>query len=199
MDAPLIVAAKHLKVGMSDRLIAETKEKLSQELNPLAQDGVKRRLFIEGTREFYSSVLEDPNVCDLEPCISEPYYHAVRIALNAGWQVVTLDKASYEDVIQNYPPKSPERRYMQYNLRERHWALVLRQHSACSNDIMLIHPNHVEGFLAETGFPSERVRWLDTPEVKAEPQRLDPEEIRKLHTDQKTLRAARAERKRLSN
>lgn len=93
-------------------------------LEKKASDSKKRTLFIEGDR-LSTEWLQQTDQSLMQ---HEPFREAILIAQKAGWDIKPLD-SSYgnED-------------------RENNWARIVKKY-AKPEDIVIMHPNHVRGFL----------------------------------------------------
>lgn len=130
-----------------------------------------RTLFIEIDQVNHRRIASEP----------APFSHAIKIAQEQGWRVVYLDSNAIAKIHrraltalhmaerqhQNTGARAhavEKRRaeelmyYVNANLRERYWARVIAAHHAGPQDIVILHPIHVQGFLREIGHPNTPVR-----------------------------------------
>lgn len=112
----------------------------------------------------------------------------MRIAKAAGWKVNVLDKNSNFDLIENERERQWKKdktadlteieRYMVYDLREKRWATLLRR-DATPNDIVIIHPAHVDGLIHQSNFNPKQVVWIHQDAREGFYPRPDPIKLKK--------------------
>lgn len=161
-------------------------EKIRDALEEISRDGKKRTLFVELSQGDISLVLDQkPKTrheliqainLDMYP---EPFAEAVRVAYSKGYKIVGLMSPSVTRFIDKVKPlyrHFPSRRkellkvtsYVNKNLMEPFMAKRLAKHKPTSNDIIIMHPNHVKGFLAEVDFKPKSIKWLDRPRKRGQ-------------------------------
>jgi len=180
-EVPTIVAITH--AFWDDFTYKSSLEKLEAFFEKAAVEAKNRRLFVELDSELLNDYLKK------EIDFRDGFYKAVRLAKKHGWKVVPLDKTSVVEQFQS-PLMLPlrkdflRRRYLGYNVRERSWARKLKELKAGGSDFVVMHPNHVQGFLIETGIKGKNVVWIDRPRtwIHHGPirKRLNSKERRKL-------------------
>lgn len=156
---PLVLAVRHNEWSEQKTKAIEKamKSKTSSE----------RTLFIEGSKSWHDSIQTQ----DYE---FEPFSFALRLAKQMGWRIVYLDRRPAIQILKKIP-QEPEywgrknwknwrlTKYVLMNLREKDWARKTRKNKMGKNDVVVLHPDHVTGFLLETGIRPAAVTWLDKP------------------------------------
>ncbi len=95
----------------------------------------------------------------------DPFGVAIAKAHEMGWGIVPLDKQSVHDLYWGFRERESRGvlRFMNMNLREKQWALKIKQKKAGKNDFVLVHQDHVEGLLHESGISRKSVIWVSKP------------------------------------
>jgi len=196
MGGPIILAVRHSVHGMENwTQLRKAKQNLSEFLTGLAGERVKRTLFIEGaeTTDYFR---EDVRKIMAECGIVEPFSTAIEFAEQKGWTVVPLDKKSVISLMDAYTHNPhPEDKlddsvtYLMYNRRERNWAH--RTRNAKDEDIIIIHPSHVKGYLAESGLDPRRVVWINRPPRHHYYERMRSDEVERFLQERAAERTSR--------
>lgn len=150
-------------------------------LEEVASENKKRRLFIEGPSAVIEAKIDrikkirhqsnggDYFVRDFSVNPQDPFEVALAEAIANKWEIIPMDKEShlkiYSKTWQNDPMRiSKTTRYVTMNLRERQWAATIKRLNAGKDDIVILHPDHVKGFLKMSGISKDNVTWLSHPE-----------------------------------
>ena len=194
-DAPLLLAARHYDPITSRLNLFVTKRRILSVLKSM--NGTQpRTLFVE----IFPSTIQELMSGKKFPKEArfDPFCAAVLAAKKRGWNVVALDSERYRRLtksahfvlaLHNWE-FHPERvtahhksRYLITNFRERAWAKKLKTQPPQPGDIILMHPNHAEPFLEESGLKAN-IKWINRP-AENTVERLNPSEL-------ETLRKARS-------
>jgi hypothetical protein len=164
-ESPTVIAVRHYDWG---ELINRESIKSVARLFKKAKQGEKRTLFIEIHEEAISDLLTK----EVKPHLRDAFYVAVKLADKYGWKIVALDKKSITSKLQwqENPVLTEnelrERNFDTFNLRENMWTDILKDFRAGRKDFVVMHPNHVRGFLIESGIKGKNVVWIDKPAAK---------------------------------
>lgn len=194
---PTVIAAEHgnffLDLSEKERYsdtfnkYIETVRKVKSVFDEKAMEKKRRTLFIEMTPAILEKILKFLDSGRNENELY-PFAEIIAMAKNHGWNIQALDRESITGLVykaklvRNPSPETPPRKlYLQHNLRERHWANKVRQ-QAGQNDLIVMDPHHVRGFLIEGSLKSENVVWVDSPAKhnRKRYRRLTAKEVRKL-------------------
>jgi hypothetical protein len=203
---PTIVALYHNDHRLGDAVLLQSQEKITQLFRRAGKKDVKRVVYVENfgidsprTRKMFGPPLAQEDMLN-------PHVHAVKEARALGWSPVSLDTGIHYAIQPKYRSFESEEdqvnrellnRYVNTNLRERHWAQRIKG-KISSNDFVVLHPAHVPGFLEETGFSPRQVVWIDRPKGN-EYKRLDARELARLEQLRKSWRKPKAKAKDLKN
>ena len=207
MGEPIVIAVKHISllytpwsIGEKAELHAARKE-LAKYLAKLARIRAKRTLYIEGSqktveidlanreeqKEIVRKYLRTPfrrsyhHPEGFYP-VPEPFQIAVLAAKRYGWEIKPLDSNKRSDeLIANIINKDNYLTltyYAKLNLRERRWAIKTKK--ASENDIIVMYPDHVSGFLQHSGISPKRVVWISKETREARELRPSPEKVRRV-------------------
>ncbi len=196
MGEPIIIALEHRSLSRlfetqtRDRLKAARKE-VSKFLGLLARNGAKRTLYIEGSKGTIDGILAKgirgilqnlsrKSTQDYLP--PEPFEVAILAAKKHGWEIKPLDSKEITGKLTKGGCNDIESRYVGYDIRERKWAIKTRR--AGENDIIVMHPNHVSGFLKMSGINLKKVAWISKPRRESD-LRLTQRQVRRLREDRK--------------
>ncbi len=163
-ESPTIVAVEH--VNWAKPAKPESIQRLKRIFERASKEKKRRTLFIELDQELIERFTSKEIGCQ------EAFHVAVNLAKGYGWKIVALDKRRATENLQ-WPlaPKLSKdellKRKHGYNLREKSWARKIRLQRAGENDFVVMHPNHVRGFLIESGIKGKKVVWIDRPETRA--------------------------------
>jgi len=213
---PTFIAVRHPeatdKYPADNRLSRSSKVLIDFLKKPFS--GKRRTLYIELTQlqiDYYLKHGEAPGFVARFPVSYDPFFDAIDLAKKKGWKIVGLDKPrllldllpKQEQVYRRQsvlhffgdapPPPQLPLRYAMHNLREKSWAHKLKREKPTANDIVVMHPNHISGFLIESGLKGKNVVWIDKPRslkiIKA--SRLNSREKRQLKRRRDQLREQR--------
>lgn len=172
-NSPIVIGLLHMHHKCDDLKEEEIEAtaKVRKFLEKKAKDGKKRTVFLEGPK------IED-KIDDIDRKYfgnRDPFLAVRDAAKKYGWKVVGLDKHSHlnaylsaeltlrnamafaKETGQKLPREEIDlRNYLIYNLRERHWAILVRQ-KAGPLDLVIMHPGHIKGFLQESGILEKNV------------------------------------------
>ena len=192
---PAIIAAEHLanvdSLAHYEKVILPrlkaTAAKIEVILKTASKGGKKRTLYVEGEPNFVDHSIAGPS-----PHFAanfDSFSSSIKLADLLGMRVQPLDREWGALSIMmllgqlRHPLLS---RFLDNNLRHRLWAHKFTETPPNSRDIILMHPNHVIGFLTETALFGKkyggRVEWVDRP-TKRFKTRLDESELRTLLRD----------------
>jgi len=193
-------------IGEKAELHAARKE-LAKYLAKLARIRAKRTLYIEGSQKTveidlanreeqkeivkrHLEAIKHPNIIyrlnyqkpgEFYP-LPEPFQIAVLAAKRYGWEIKPLDSNKRSDeLIANIINKDNYLTltyYAKLNLRERRWAIKTKK--ASENDIIVMYPDHVSGFLQHSGISPKRVVWISKETREARELRPSPEKVRRV-------------------
>lgn len=198
MDGPKIIAARHYKVDSDVQTLVSDCKRISEFLEGLSKEDKQRTLFIEGDKKIvdhylkYISHGQPPKEIE-----NDPFFIAIQIAKRENWRIIPLDKSKVGDMAFELTTGSNDaltRRYIDKNLRQRYWAHYLRREKPQSGDLIVMHPNQIEGFLEESGMDPNDVVRISQLTSDFSP-RLDPEEIKELMARRKQTREQRSRQK----
>lgn len=175
--APLLLAAYHPRKEVLDEFEFNNKlkageKKIAEIFGRLAAEKKKRTLFVE--MEAHGISRRDPESAFFDPVegiFSDPFTLAVQEAKKHGWRIEPLEQKETSEAERiarlriGYKPEGKallEWRYAHFNCREKAWAGLIAK-KATEDDIVLIHPNHVKGFLTHSNLPREKVVWVHRP------------------------------------
>lgn len=170
LRGPLIIAALHQdRYGLRD--LVKTGEAVAEAVR---KHGVKgARVFIEGEQKIIEQQMRE----DTDP--SRPYALAAATAAEKGMEVVGLDTKEMIKAFYGHENRGDIElmRFTEKNLREWSWAKKVEQTEppVTEDDIVIMHPNHVEGFLKNSRMAHEIV-WVDQP-YKSDLKRLSEDEV----------------------
>ncbi len=126
----------------------------------------KRKLFIELSPGKVQEILEYIRTHAQYTHISfmSPFEVAINLAVKNKWEIVSLDAAWLNKIIMKIKEtgKAELIGYANHNHRERMWARKVRK-LAKPNDFVVMHPNHVEGFMKDAGYSGKRATFLSNP------------------------------------
>jgi len=213
---PTVIAVRHPEVTdkyPDDGRLLKSSKALINFLERTSSDK-RRTLYIELSQpqiDYYLKHGEAPGFVARFPDSYDPFFDAIDFAKKKGWNIVGLDKPKilldllpkqeqayrshsllrlFEDIP---PPPQLTLRYAMHNLREKSWAHKLKREKPTANDIVVMHPNHISGFLIESGLKGKNVVWIDKPRslkiIKA--SRLNSREKRQLKRRRDQLREQR--------
>lgn len=191
---PTVIALKHrdFRDEMSQArlaLLKATQDKIIEIITKAPPTRKKRTLFIEGDTATYE---KDPG--------NEPFRWSVITARARGWRIIPLDRTDFRKMLfdqlssEMWIPKrmgdSSLEKYILYNLREKYWARVLERNNASSNDLVVMHPNHIRGFLIESHIPGRNVQWISRPDrlLSSRLGTKDRRRVLRKRTHQRTIR-----------
>lgn len=181
---PTIVALEHLsntKPEEQERLF-EAKIQVRHFLESLAKDGKKRTVYLEVSPESMQQITSKNMLFKA----TDPFMGVIDFAKRNGWKIVCLDNPKIDlktyqaverlgDIFGRIPIEVINSRYCQdalearfnlMNLRAQVWAHLTR--TAQPEDLIIMHPNHVNDFLLESGILGKNVKWISKPRPKQE-------------------------------
>ncbi|GEM_PF-6246356 len=128
----------------------------------------------------------------------DPFIGALAFAREHNWEIAGLDKLSHQKIhrdiehgVRTHPLPS-EYRYSFMDSRDRAMAIRAKIRLAGNGDVILMHPDHIEGFLADSGFNSNNVEWIHLPRDEDEGyRRLSKEKIATLEKSREWQRKQR--------
>lgn len=182
---PLIVAVNHPTNIVGEASLEQEYDKVIKMFASIS--GKKsRRVFIEispkGLQELKSSGWAR---------VPDPFLAAYFSARTAGYEIIPLDNnklhdidslGNYSRILRNLGEADAPKlfRYLNKNLREKYWAFKVKANKITSADVIVMHPNHVRGFLKESGLKPKFIRWINKPQKLMVLQRLRKGEVAKL-------------------
>lgn len=193
---PTVIALKHYRVIEKKEELTQTQERVQEYLNKLAAVKQQRRVFIELNEKVLESIRSG------EYPFIEPFSTVVLTADEQNWTVIPLGRKLITDVRSTVVERTSRKfrfegpndpfdfqtiRYINQNLRERAWAHKIKMQKPGEHDLIVMHPNHVEGFLKETGHDPQKVVWINKPDKKSGIlKRLDGDELAKFLAERKS-------------
>jgi len=212
-EGPTIVAIAHTMRYMSEKEIEYRIGLITKYLNGLPSG--KRTVYIEASEEL-GKIITDTKISILKMAIKinkDPFYEAAILAKSKGWNVVGLDRDSLRkvgrkikvalanDYFNRFLTKLDT--YRTFDAREKSWALKLKLMKPKPQDVIIMHPAHVSGFMKYAEFHPKKVEWLEKPPTrldyflmrrKASAERLSEKALRKLTEERNRERKKRLAR-----
>lgn len=183
---PTIIAAEHYTLWRVLEVDWPKVEKIAGQL-----ETKKRRLFIEGS-EGGIKVMSELTFS------TESFDYFIKIAKKHGWQIIPLDRAAVVEYKMFGKVRKTKdialRKFVSFNLREKYWARKVLRMKPTKDDIILMHPNHVKGFLTYSGMSGKQVIWLNQPKPEGAHWgwgRLNSRQRRKLQRKRKQAQQKR--------
>lgn len=173
---PWVWSVRHPPKYIAERELDQTRKELSrgcQEVERRLREHTEQHgpgtLFLEGSSDRTDgwktkTTLFTPQL--LEEELNDPQFHAAQVARKLGWKVRSLDKKSISEVLRKRQnsrrplEEIPETDwYIAYDLREKRWTGILNR-EAKENDLVVIHPAHVDGLASRMNLDPNRVVWI---------------------------------------
>lgn len=177
---PTIIAVRHLSNSEQGEEPAIRNEAivLSKFLDRLSEEKKRRTLYLEASPR----ALQDFEEMGLLFRALDPFSNALLTAKRQKWRIVLLDNKEDDRNAWLRPWISALRkRFDNKNLREKKWASIVQ--GAREGDIVVMHPDHVRGFLIESGFSGRSVLWISNRPPRGNWERLGSKERRRIVRD----------------
>jgi hypothetical protein len=179
-NTPKVISANHISWHRSPSRaeVDHTWNRLEKLVEAAEREKKSRTLFVEGEKIDFEYA-RHPMPSRL---VHDPFYRIINRVKVLGWKVVYLDENNkYERICDELKIDHPEIiTYFGKDLREAHWAEVLHHSKVTSDDFVLVHSNHVRGFIRRAGFQAGHVVWVDLPKTDPLSPTITPNKKRRL-------------------
>lgn len=170
--------------------LTKTSKELNETFEKLAKEGKTRTIFIETDRNLLQRSSTKEALHYHEHVFPDPWILAIHLANKYGWRIFPLDSKLLKSISGKSSGEYLESNYIDMNMREAQWAAKFKKHGH-NDDIVLMHPGHVEGFLNQSGIKGTRVVWVDKSKREYDSRRLIPHEVNELRKRRNEMRDQR--------